>query len=62
MSWQQLLISHWGGTRSFLQLSTKSLYPTLLPNALIQRHYGKHNKKYLYKDGVKCNNIFYYPR
>ncbi|XP_055542071.1 uncharacterized protein LOC129727859 [Wyeomyia smithii] len=26
------------------------------------RNYGKHNKKFLYKDGVKINNIFYYPR
>lgn len=26
------------------------------------RHYGKHNKKYLYKDGKKYGNIIYYPR
>ncbi|XP_053695832.1 uncharacterized protein LOC128743304 [Sabethes cyaneus] len=26
------------------------------------RNYGKHNKKFLYKDGVKINNIYYYPR
>lgn len=26
------------------------------------RNYGKHNKKYLYKDGVKYEGIYYYPR
>ncbi|KAL1376331.1 hypothetical protein pipiens_016957 [Culex pipiens pipiens] len=25
------------------------------------RNYGKHNKKFLYKDGVKINNIYFYP-
>ncbi|XP_019555248.3 large ribosomal subunit protein uL30m [Aedes albopictus] len=30
--------------------------------SLLVRNYGKHNKKFLYKDGVKVNNIFYYPR
>ncbi|XP_058458759.1 uncharacterized protein LOC131435166 [Malaya genurostris] len=25
------------------------------------RQYGKHNKKYLYKDGAKVQNIMYYP-
>ncbi|XP_055629890.1 39S ribosomal protein L30, mitochondrial [Toxorhynchites rutilus septentrionalis] len=27
----------------------------------IARNYGKHNKKFLYKDGVKLHNIMYYP-
>lgn len=26
------------------------------------RSYGKHNKKFLYKDGVKYGQIIYYPR
>uniref|UniRef100_A0A1I8NBC1 Large ribosomal subunit protein uL30m n=1 Tax=Musca domestica TaxID=7370 RepID=A0A1I8NBC1_MUSDO len=26
------------------------------------RHYGKHNKKFLYKDGQKYGKIIYYPR
>ncbi|KAI8125382.1 hypothetical protein FF38_09226 [Lucilia cuprina] len=26
------------------------------------RHYGKHNKKFLYKDGQRYGNIIYYPR
>lgn len=26
------------------------------------RCYGKHNKKFLYKDGVKFGQLFYYPR
>uniref|UniRef100_A0A1A9WIM9 Large ribosomal subunit protein uL30m n=1 Tax=Glossina brevipalpis TaxID=37001 RepID=A0A1A9WIM9_9MUSC len=28
----------------------------------ILRRYGKHNKKYVYKNGVKYGNIYYYPR
>lgn len=32
-----------------------------LANAAV-RNYGKHNKKYLYKDGKKFDLIHYYPR
>lgn len=33
------------------------------PGVLLCRMYGKHNKKYLYKDGKLINNtITYYPR
>lgn len=28
----------------------------------LERSYGKHNKKFLYKDGKKYENIIYYPR
>ena len=28
----------------------------------VTRAYGKHNKKYLYKDGVKYGKLMYYPR
>ncbi|KAI9590751.1 39S ribosomal protein L30, mitochondrial [Glossina fuscipes] len=28
----------------------------------VVRHYSKHNKKYLYNNGVKYGNIYYYPR
>ena len=28
----------------------------------LARFYGKHNKKFLYKDGKKYGNIYYYPR
>ncbi|XP_065092260.1 uncharacterized protein mRpL30 [Ochlerotatus camptorhynchus] len=31
-------------------------------SSLWVRNYGKHNKKFLYKDGVKMHNIIYYPR
>ncbi|XP_030378590.1 39S ribosomal protein L30, mitochondrial [Scaptodrosophila lebanonensis] len=37
------------------------LRPLQLPTQ-VTRCYGKHNKKYLYKDGKKFENIFYYPR
>lgn len=36
---------------------------SFIGTALTQfRSYGKHNKKFLYKDGVKHGQIFYYPR
>ncbi|CAO1424819.1 unnamed protein product [Diamesa hyperborea] len=39
-----------------------SLWKINNPCNLVRRMYGKHNKKYLYKDGEIVNNIYYYPR
>lgn len=41
--------------------SLKLLTPTQL-SLTLARSYGKHNKKFLYKDGKKYENIIYYPR
>ncbi|XP_068157664.1 large ribosomal subunit protein uL30m [Drosophila tropicalis] len=41
--------------------ATQLLRPLQLSN-LVSRTYGKHNKKFLYKDGKKYENIIYYPR
>ncbi|KAH8386705.1 hypothetical protein KR093_002112 [Drosophila rubida] len=41
--------------------SLKLLSPLQLSLSAV-RSYGKHNKKFLYKDGKKFNNIIYYPR
>lgn len=59
---QGLLANPLIGINNSFRVSASPLCSKFLPMETIQRYYGKHNKKYLYKDGVKLNNIYYYPR
>lgn len=45
-------------------LNLRSLIRIASPQNVVTRMYhGKHNKKYLYRDGKLVNNtIYYYPR
>lgn len=43
-------------------MNSLRLLSPLQMSLTVSRSYGKHNKKFLYKDGKKYENIIYYPR
>ncbi|XP_058836258.1 uncharacterized protein LOC131692901 [Topomyia yanbarensis] len=42
--------------------STINICSSNIHHITLVRNFGKHNKKFLYNDGIKVQNIIYYPR